>query len=90
MKITNKSTKIIHIGEVTILPDKAEEVKDSLRKNPAVAMLVARGDIEIGGGKATGKAAKSSRKGAGKSADQEPTEDQAGSTGSQTGENSGQ
>lgn len=85
MKVTNTSTKIIHIGEVTILPDESATVDDSLKSAPAVAMLLSRGDISIGGGKATGKATKASRKGAGGAANTGTPADSSGAQGGSTG-----
>lgn len=85
MKVTNTSTKIIHIGAVTILPDESAAVDDSLKSTPVVAMLLSRGDISIGGGKVTGKAIKAPRKGAGSAANTGTPADSSGAQGGSTG-----
>lgn len=62
MKIKNTSTKIVHIGTTTILPDEVETVDDSLKNAPVVSMFIERGDIQIVTGKAAGKAGKGGKK----------------------------
>lgn len=62
MKIKNISSRIVHIGTTTILPDEIGTVDDSLKNAPVVAMFVERGDIQIIVGKGAGKAGKGGRK----------------------------
>lgn len=74
MKIKNTSTKIVHIGTTTILPDEVGTVDDSLKGAPVVSMLIGRGDIQIVTGKAAGKAVKGGKKVPAESADTEDTQ----------------
>ena len=63
MKVKNTSTKIVHIGAVTILPDEVETVDDSLKNAPVVSLFIKRGDIQIVTGKSAGKGSGKSGKG---------------------------
>ena len=56
MKIKNTSTKIVHIGTTTILPDEVGTVDDSLKSAPVVSAFIERGDIQIVTGKGGKKA----------------------------------
>ena len=62
MKIKNTSTKIVHIGTTTILPDEVGTVDDSLKSAPVVSAFIERGDIQIVTGKGAGKAGKGGKK----------------------------
>lgn len=62
MKVTNKTSKIIHVGTVTILPDKTETISKNAETSSAVRALIERGDLKVATEKATGKAAKGSKK----------------------------
>lgn len=62
MKVTNKTSKIIHVGTVTILPDKTETISKNAETSSAVRALIERGDLKVAAEKATGKTAKSSKK----------------------------
>ncbi len=75
MKIKNTSTKIVHIGTTTILPDEVGSVDDSLKNAPVVSMFVERGDIKIVTGKVAGKAGKGGKKATGGTPDTGDTQD---------------
>lgn len=90
MKIKNTSTKIVHIGTTTILPDEVETVDDSLKNAPVVSMFVERGDIQIVTGKAAGKAGKGVRKAAGGSANTGDTKDSKGEENGDKGDSEGE
>ena len=82
MKLTNNSSKIIHVGATTILPDETAIVDDTARNSPAVALLIESGDLKVGGKsatKSTGKAPKGSGKAAGQSGKENTTPPQTGS-----------
>lgn len=73
MRVTNKTSKIIHVGLVTILPDKTETISKNAETSSAVRALIERGDLKVAAEKPSGKAVKSSRKGAGAKGDTEDT-----------------
>lgn len=90
MKIKNTSSRIVHIGTTTILPDEVETVDDSLKNAPVVSMFVERGDIQIVTGKAAGKAGKGGKKPPADSGDTEDTQDGKGQKDGGKGEEDGQ
>lgn len=69
MKIKNTSSRIVHIGTTTILPDEVETVDDSLKNSPVVSMFVERGELQIVTEKAVRKAGKGAKKAPDKAAD---------------------
>ena len=73
MRVTNKTSKIIHVGMVTILPDKTETISKNAETSSAVRALIERGDLKVAADKASGKTTKGSRKGAGAKADTDDT-----------------
>lgn len=86
MKIKNTSTKIVHIGTTTILPDEVGSVDDSLKNAPVVSMFVERGDIKI----VTGKAGKGGKKATGGTPDTGDTQDGKGEENGDKGESEGE
>lgn len=90
MKIKNISSRIVHIGTTTILPDEVETVDDSLKSAPVVSMFVERGDIQIVTGKAAGKAGKGGKKATAASGDTEDTQGDKGQEDVAKGEEDGQ
>lgn len=90
MKIKNTSSRIVHIGTTTILPDEVETVDDSLKNAPVVSMFVERGDIQIVTGKAAGKAGKGGKKPPADGGDTEDTQDGKGQKDGDKGEKDGQ
>ena len=74
MKIKNTSTKIVHIGTTTILPDEVGTVDDSLKSAPVVSAFIESGDIQIVTGKGAGKAGKGGKKAPGDKGDTEDTQ----------------
>ena len=90
MKIKNTSTKIVHIGTTTILPDEVETVDDSLKNTPVVSMFIRRGDIQIVTGKAAGKAGKGGKKAASGDPDTEDTEKDGGKEDAGEGQKDGE
>ena len=86
MKIKNTSTKIVHIGTTTILPDEVGTVDDSLKSAPVVSAFIERGDIQIVTGKGAGKAGKGGKKAPGDKGD---TEDIQGGNGDGNGSEDG-
>lgn len=90
MKIKNTSSRIVHIGTTTILPDEVETVDDSLKNAPVVSMFVERGDIQIVTGKAAGKAGKGGKKPPADGGDTEDTQDGKGQKDGDKGEEDGQ
>ena len=90
MKIKNISSRIVHIGTTTILPDEVETVDDSLKNAPVVSMFVERGDIQIVTGKAAGKAGKGGKKPSAGGGDTEDTQDSKGQEDGTKGEEDGQ
>lgn len=90
MKIKNISSRIVHIGTTTILPDEVETVDDSLKNAPVVSMFVERGDIQIVTGKAAGKAGKGGKKPPADGGDTEDTQDGKGQKDGDKGEEDGQ
>lgn len=73
MRVTNKTSKIIHVGLVTILPDKTETISKNAETSSAVRALIERGDLKVAAEKPSGKAVKGYRKGAGAKGDTEDT-----------------
>ena len=47
MRVTNKTSKIIHVGLVTILPDKTETISKNAETSSAVRALIERGDLKV-------------------------------------------
>lgn len=47
MLLKNNSQKVIHVGNVMILPDETKPVDDSLSTAPAVAALIGRRALSI-------------------------------------------
>lgn len=90
MRIKNTSSRIVHIGTTTILPDEVETVDDSLKNAPVVSMFVERGDIQIVTGKAAGKAGKGGKKPPADGGDTEDTQDGKGQKDGDKGEEDGQ
>lgn len=78
MRVTNKTSKIIHVGLVTILPDKTETISKNAETSSAVRALIERGDLKVAAEKPSGKAVKGSRKGAGAKGDTEDTGEEEG------------
>lgn len=62
MRVTNKTSKIIHVGLVTILPDKTETISKNAESSSAVRALIERGDLKVAADKPSGKSAKGSKK----------------------------
>ena len=58
MRVTNKTSKIIHVGLVTILPDKTETISKNAETSSAVRALIERGDLKVAAEKPSGKAVK--------------------------------
>ena len=57
MLLKNNSQKVIHVGNVMILPEETKSVDDSLSTAPAVAALISRKALAAGeetGGETTG------------------------------------
>lgn len=90
MKIKNTSTKIVHIGTTTILPDEVGTVDDSLKSAPVVSAFIERGDIQIVTGKGAGKAGKGGKKAPGDKGDTDGNGDGNGSEDGGDGEKDGQ
>lgn len=90
MRIKNTSSRIVHIGTTTILPDEVETVDDSLKNAPVVSMFVERGDIQIVTGKAAGKAGKGGKKATTVGGDTEDPQDGKGQESGDKGEEDGQ
>lgn len=90
MKIKNISSRIVHIGTTTILPDEVETVDDSLKNAPVVSMFVELGDIQIVTGKAAGKAGKGGKKPPAGGGDTEDPQDSKGQEDGTKGEEDGQ
>lgn len=90
MRIKNTSSRIVHIGTTTILPDEVETVDDSLKNAPVVSMFVERGDIQIVTGKAAGKAGKGGKKPPADGGDTEDTQDGKGQKDGDKGEEDSQ
>lgn len=61
MRVTNKTSKIIHVGMVTILPDKTETISKNAETSSAVRALIERGDLKVAAEKTSGKSTKGSR-----------------------------
>ena len=70
MRVTNKTSKIIHVGLVTI--------SKNAETSSAVRALIERGDLKVAAEKPSGKAVKGSRKGAGAKGDTEDTGEEEG------------
>ena len=85
MNITNTSEKIIHIGNVTILPDETISADDSVKKHPAVAMLVERGALSFAAPASAAKKKGAKAKGGKGTEDPSSASDAAGGTGDNNG-----
>lgn len=73
MLLKNISQKVIHVGNVMILPEETKPVDDSLSTAPAVAALISRNALVVVGTTA-------------KAPTEEPAKDAAGGTGEGQGE----
>ncbi len=90
MKIKNTSSRIVHVGTTTILPDEVGAVDDSLKGSPVVSLFISRGDIQIVTGKGAGKAGKGGRKSSAGGADTEDTQGDEGHEDGDKGKSEGE